>query len=197
MLLAARPNDARLELFMSVFLSQFGQYDESIQHLNKALALSPQKQQILFQLGSTYIQKGDIASATTALKKAFDLDPSFETSRILYAGALYYSGKKAEGDKILTDGFGTIYYDNDQLLQIYTNTKQYDRVIGIWKARIDKNPKNPDLHLSLASVYFASGNATQTIAELKIVAQLNPSMAAQAQQLITQIQNGTLKPGQQ
>jgi tetratricopeptide (TPR) repeat protein len=194
--LASRPDDARLELFMSVFLAQFGQYDESIEHLNKAAELSPNKQQILFQLGATYIQKGDIANAVTALKKAFDLDPSYDSARVLYAGALYYAGQNAAADKVLTDGFGTVLYDNDQLLQIYGNTKQYDRMIGIWKARVEAAPKDANIRLGLASAYFASGDTANTIAELKNVAQLDSSMAAQAQSLITQIENGSLKPGQ-
>lgn len=196
-LLRARPNDARLELFMSVFLAQFGQYDESLQHLTKASEFSPKKQQILFQLGSTYLQKGDSVHALEVLKKAFELDPTYETARVLYAGAFYYAGKKAEGDAILKEGFQTVLYDNDQLLQIYTNTKQYDRIIGIWKIRVEADPKNADKHLALASAYFAAGDGVNTIAELKKVAEINPSMAAQAQSLITQIQNGSLKPGQQ
>ncbi|TSC69631.1 MAG: hypothetical protein G01um101456_62 [Parcubacteria group bacterium Gr01-1014_56] len=195
--LSSRPGDARLELFMSVFLAQFGQYDASLEHLTKSLEFSPKKQQILFQLGATYIQKGDIAHAVEVLKVAFDLDPRYANARVLYAGALYYAGKSAQGDAVLTEGFGGVLYDNDQLLQVYGNTKQFDRVVGIWKIRVENNPKNADMHLGLASAYFAAGNGTQTIEELKIVAELNPSMAAQAQSLISQIQNGTLKPGQQ
>ena len=34
---------------MSVFLAQFGQYDDAITHLNKAAQLSPDKQQILME----------------------------------------------------------------------------------------------------------------------------------------------------
>jgi O-antigen ligase/tetratricopeptide (TPR) repeat protein len=195
-LLKSRPNDARLELFMSVFLGQFNQFDEAIQHLNTALAASPQKQQVLFQLGGTYIQKGDFAKAVETLKKAFDLDPSYDNARILYAGSLYFAGQKAEGDKLLTEKFGSVIVDNDQLLQLYGNTKQYDRVIAIWKIRIEKNPKDENALLGLASAYFVSGNIAGTIEELKAVAQVNPSRAAEMQSLISQIQSGALKPGQ-
>jgi O-antigen ligase/tetratricopeptide (TPR) repeat protein len=195
--LAGRPHDARLELFMSVFLLQFGQYNDAITELTRASQDSPDKQQILFQLGTTYIQKGDTAKALEILKKAFDLAPSYESARILYAGALYFAGQKTQGDAVLTEGFHTVLYDNDQLLQVYVNTKQYDRVIGIWQARVAKSPKDQNALLGLASAYFASGNASQTIATLKQVEQLNPAMAGEVEQLITQIQNGTLKPGQQ
>jgi Flp pilus assembly protein TadD len=58
-LLAARPNDARLELFMGVFYGQFGQNDQSLKFLQKAASDSPSKQQILFQTGITALQRGD------------------------------------------------------------------------------------------------------------------------------------------
>lgn len=195
-LLLSRKDDARLELFMSLFLSQFGQTDGSIAHLLKAAELSPKKQQILFQLGTVYLQKGETSKAIEILKNAFELDKTYGTARIVYAGALFYGGNKAEADKLLMDGFATVLVDDDQLLQIYNNTKQLDRVIGIWKLRVENAPKDANIHLGLASAYFASGNAARTIEELRKVAELNPSMAAEAQSLITQIQNGTLKPGQ-
>jgi tetratricopeptide (TPR) repeat protein/O-antigen ligase len=195
-LLKQRPNDARLELFMSVFLTQFGQYDDAITYLNKALSDSPQKQQIMFQLGNLYLQKGDSAKAIEVLKKAYDLEPKYETARIMYAGALYYAGRTAEADALLMEAFKTVLYDNDQLLQVYTNTKKFDRVVGIWKARVEQSPKDSNIMLGLASAYFAAGDGPNTIATLKKVAELNPTQAGEVQNLITQIQNGTLKPGQ-
>lgn len=195
-LLLQRPNDARLELFMSMLLAQFNQPDEALAHLKKAAALSPKKQQILFQLGTTYLQKGDSASAVAVLKSAFDLAPTYDDARVLYAGSLYYAGQKQQADALLTERFGTVLVDNDQLLQIYNNTKQHDRVIGIWQARVAKSPKDAQIHLGLAAAYFASGNVAQTIAELQKIAILNPAMAGEAQNIIKQIQAGTLKPGQ-
>ncbi len=67
----------------------------------------------------------------------------------------------------------------------------------IWKVRVAASPKDAQVELGLASAYFQSGDAANTIAALKQVGVLDPSMAAQANQLITQIQDGTLKPGQQ
>ena len=195
-MLIERSGDARLELFMSVFLLQFGQNDEALVHLKKASDLSPQKQQILFQLGSAYLQNNDITDAVTTFKKAFDLDPSYDDARVLYAGALYYAGQQAAGDAVLTEKFGTTIVDNDQLVQVYTNTKQYSRLIAIWKLRVQNAPSDPNMLLSLAGAYFASGDKADTITTLQQIAKLSPSQAAQMQSIITQIQNGTLKPGQ-
>lgn len=193
-LLKARPNDARLELFMSVFLAQFGQTDQALAHLQTASSLSPDKQQILFQIGNLYLQKGDIQNAVATFKKAYDLEQSYASARILYAASLYYAGQNAQADQLLTDGFGTVLYDDEQLLQIYTNTKQFGRVVAIWEARFKKSPNDANVALGLASVYFQAGDISKTIETLKTVAKLNPTMAAQVQSIISQIQDGSLKP---
>ncbi len=195
-MLADRPGDARLELFMSVFLLQFGQAQEALTHLQKAAALSPQKQQILFQLGSAYLETSDTADALPVFKKAFDLDPDYDDARVLYAGALYYAGQQAAGDAVLTEKFGNVIVDNDQLVQIYTNTKQYSRLIGIWKLRVQNASSTTNL-LGLAGAYFVSGDGADTIAELQQIIKEDPSQAGQMQAIITQIQSGALKPGQQ
>ncbi|HVZ76255.1 MAG TPA: O-antigen ligase family protein [Candidatus Paceibacterota bacterium] len=192
-LLAQRPNDARIELFDGIFLSQFGQYDQALAHLQHAAALSPDKQQILFQEGLMYVQEGDTASALPVLKKAFDLAPDYDQARIIYAGGLYYAGQQAAGDALLTERFGTTTVDDDQLLQFYQNTKQYERVIDIWNLRAAKNPADANTLYGLASAYFAAGNTTQTITILQQIIKDNPSLASQVEPIITQIQNGTLK----
>jgi O-antigen ligase/lipopolysaccharide biosynthesis regulator YciM len=193
-ILKERPTDSRIELFMGVFLDQFGQYDLALQHLQNALANSPDKQQILFQTGLTYLQKGDTQNALTTLKKAYDLEPKYQDARIYYAIGLYYAGQNGVADALLTQGFGTVLVDDDRIIQAYVTTKQFDRVVAIWKMRVQANPTDVQTHLGLAQAYFAQHDNADTIAELQKVSQLNVSLAPQMQQIITQIQNGTLKP---
>jgi tetratricopeptide (TPR) repeat protein/O-antigen ligase len=193
-LMAVRKNDARLELFAGVFHGQFGQYQEALAYLEKALEHSPNKQQILFQIGLINIQRGDVAAALPPLRQAFEIAPEYKDARIFYALGLYMSNQNAEADKLLTDGFGTVLFDDDRLLQVYTNTKQFNRVVGIWKTRVEKDPENTEKILGLASAYFAAGDKASTIAELQKISVVNPALAPQMQTLISQIQAGTLQP---
>jgi O-antigen ligase/tetratricopeptide (TPR) repeat protein len=193
-LLSERPGDARLEMFMGLFLLQYGQTEEALTHLTRASQYSPAKQQILFSLGQAYLTKGDTQNALSIFKKAFDEAPDYDLARITYAGALYVAGQTAQGDALLTEKFGTTLVDNDQVIQVYTNVKFYDRVIAILSARVSKNPQDATLHLNLASAYFAAGKINETIAELQKYAQLDPSKAGEIQTLISQIKAGTVKP---
>ena len=193
-LIAGRAGDARLELFNATLLGQFGQTQEAVSHLQKALQYSPQKQQILIQLGLTLLQAGDTQGALAALKKTFDSEPRYDAARNYYAVALYAAGQSAQADALLTERYGTTVVDDNQLLQAYMGLKLYDRAVAVWKKRIEANPDDVQLNLGLASVYFAAGNKADTIAILQKIARLQPSAALEMQNLIKQIQDGTLKP---
>jgi tetratricopeptide (TPR) repeat protein len=198
---AQRQHDARLELFMGAFYDAFGQYQNSIQWLQKALADSPKKQQIMFEEGVADINSGNTAGAVTLLKQAFEEEPSYADARILYASALYYNHDIQAGDQVLLSGpkeqgFGTLYVDDQRLMQVYINTKMYDRLIGIWKARVQKDPNTAQNYVGLASAYFAAGDKANTIAALRTAGEKDPTLKTQADSLIDQINSGKLKPGQ-
>jgi O-antigen ligase/tetratricopeptide (TPR) repeat protein len=194
-LIKQRPGDARIELFYAVFFGQFGQYKDAIEHLQEGLKDSPGKQQMLFQLGSTYIAQGDIQNALPPLELAFTEEPNYDLARTLYAAALYYAGQNAKADQILTEKFGSVFVDNQSLLQAYFSTKQYARLVKIYENRIAQNPADTQSLVGHAILnYFVTGNKGAAIAELQKVGALDASLAPQVQSFITQINNGTLKP---
>ncbi len=195
-LLAERPGDARLELFFAMFLNQAALHQEARDHFDVALALSPTKQQILFQSALTSLAINDTDAALRDFKKAYDLAPEFAEARMYYAMGLYSAGRAAEGDALLVEKYGTVLVDNERLLQLYNSLKMHSRVIGILESRVAKSPENADLRVNLAAGYFAAGDKARTIVELRKAAEINPSMAVQIEQLIKQINDGTLKPGQ-
>lgn len=186
-LMEVRRDDARLELFASGLYAQFGKTAEAISHAQRALALSPGKQQILFQLGLSYINAGEEEKALEAFKEAYDEAPENTQALVYYAMGQYYMGKREAGDKLIEERFGSTIVDNDQVLGVYSNLKYYDRMIAIWKLRVQKNPKDFNTNLALASAYYASGDRAATIAQLKAMQQLDPAKAGQLQSLIDQL----------
>jgi tetratricopeptide (TPR) repeat protein len=194
-LMAQRKDDARLELFAGTLLAQAGAYQQALQYLGQAAAHSPQKQQILFELGLVQIQSGDNQSAIATMKKAFDEEPAYDTARVMLAAAYYYAGQGTQGDQVLIDKWGTTIVDNAQLLQTYMNLKLYARAEAVWRLRIQGDPHNVQPYLGLASVYFQAGDNANTIATLKEAEAASPKDAAQLESIIAQIKDGTLKPG--
>jgi O-antigen ligase len=194
-LMTQRPNDARLELFYGVFLDQFAQYPDALAHLNAGLTDSPQKQQLLFELGATYLAEGDSKDALTPLAAAYNEDTSYNDALIFYATGLYYNGQSAQADALLQARFGTVEYDDQRLLQAWYTTKQYGRVADVYAARVAKDPT--DIQSAVAGAilrYFADGNKTAAVAALNTLSAANPSLSTQIQSFVSQLNAGTLKP---
>ena len=194
-LLAQRKGDARLELFYGVFLDQVGQYQAALAHLQNALIDSPKKQQILFEIGATYLAEGDNKDALPPLKQAYEETPQYDQALLYYATALYYNGDVADADVLLTRQYGNVYVDQQQVLQAYFATKMYSRLEKIYAARIAKDPT--DIQSAVADAvlqYFVTGNKAVGIAALNKLIAANPSVKTQIQSFIDQINAGTLKP---
>lgn len=95
------PNDARYQLFMGSFLSRIGQTDEALVYLNRAHELSPEKQAILFEIGSSYYNKKDFKKAGEVFKNAYELAPEYKLAQDLYFQSLLENKNFAELEKIL------------------------------------------------------------------------------------------------
>jgi len=96
---ALLPLDARYQLFAGGFLARVGQLDKAIEYLERAHALSPKKQTILFDLGSAYYNKKDMAKAEAAFKEAYNLAPEYGEAKKMYIQILEAVGKTAEAEK--------------------------------------------------------------------------------------------------
>ncbi len=184
------PNDARLHVFFGSFFQQLGQNDAAFAELVKAQALSPRKQQILFELGSIEMGRGNAAQSLAWFKQAYDLDHSFGQAAVYYAAALIRTGNPAAADAILEANFQTTTPDNDTLLQAYLDVHNYARVIALVKARADADPKNLKLRVQVAAAYLQSGDRASAIQTLQDAIAMDPSFAAQGQYYIQQIQKG-------
>jgi len=182
------PDDARLNLFLGVHLARFGQLAEAFPYIERAHELSPRKQTILFELAFNYLNRGETTRAVELLRKAFELEPTFDQARLLYAAAAIYNDNFALAEKLLTDRFGTAIVDNDQILQAYGAKGRYDLTRDIWLLRIEKNPLDVQAHLSLAATYYALGQSELAIEAIRKAAALDTSLRGQAEQLIQEIE---------
>lgn len=185
-----RPNDARLQLFFAKFLNQFGQYQEALQHLALASAASPNKQDIYFEAGlNTFDKMGDYQDALKPLAQAFNLDQQDDTARVYYAAGLYFAGDAKQADQLLIDRYGTSTPDDDTVLQVFFNTKQYARATAILQSRLAKNPQDVQSWVQLAQVEYTAGSKTQAIATLKSAEKAAPEYGSQLESIVTQLQN--------
>ncbi|MFZ2522095.1 MAG: O-antigen ligase family protein [Minisyncoccia bacterium] len=183
------PNDARYLVFAGSFFNRVGQFDEAIKYLDMAVKESPRKQSILFELGSSYIGKGDLPKMFEMFKKAYELEPSSNEALALYAvGAIYTKNiavLKELQSKISTEDL----IKDDRFLRAYSEIGDYQTVLTILNARLEKDPKNPQNNLLLASTYASLGQKQKAIEIIQKIINENPSFKAQGEGYIKEIES--------
>jgi Flp pilus assembly protein TadD len=184
------PDDVRILVFQSSFLRSTGRTAEAVEVLERAVALSPQKQQTLFELGLALLQSGRAPEALTRFKTAFDFAPENAQARMMYAAAAIYAGDLALRDSLITPEYRDQYVANDIVLRALYDTKSFDELIPLLTERSLLSPQDPQLRVSIAAVLREKGDTEGAIATLEKAGVDIPSFKPQADQYIAQLRSG-------
>ena len=160
------PYDVRTKFLAGSLLATVGAPDAALEVLNAAHEQAPKKQQILFAIAESYLQKKDYADALAAAKTAYYLAPQYSEAATIYATVAILDGKQGEADAVFKAN-PDLETTDDSVLQAYADSNQYAKVASIWKVRFSKDPNNPDLHVSYASTLAGFGDKQAAIAELR------------------------------
>ncbi|MGB3921677.1 MAG: O-antigen ligase family protein, partial [Minisyncoccia bacterium] len=76
--------DARYQLIAGSFLSSAGLFNEALLMLEEAKKSIPGKQQVYFEIGAVYINRGEPEKALEAFKEAYDLAPGYPEAKLIY-----------------------------------------------------------------------------------------------------------------
>jgi len=184
------PNDARAHLFAGTFFRNFGLVADAEKHFKKAVELSPQKQTMLFELATLYINSKRYSEALALLKKAHESEPNFEQARFMYALGAVYAGENELADALLAPLAGTSHMTDARLINAYASKNQYQKVAAIYEGVLEKDPKNSQIRTSLAATYLAMGNREAAIREIQRVIDENPSFKEEGEFYINEIRAG-------
>jgi O-antigen ligase/tetratricopeptide (TPR) repeat protein len=182
------PTDARYLVFAGSFFNRFGQYDEAIKYLERALIESPQKQSIYFELGTAYLGKGDKQKMFELFKIAYELKPSSQESQAIYAvGAIY-----TKNIKVLTELAPVLTKErvisDPRFLKAYSDIGDYNSVIEILNARLEIDPANLQNKYTLAETYAQLGQKQKAISLLNEMIIQEPKFKEQGEAIIKKIQ---------
>ena len=183
------PNDIREMIFLAAVYNKTQKYEEAISLLNKAIEIAPKKQQLYFELGTSYLNKGDNENGMATLKKSFDLDQTNGEARRIYAVSAIFAGQDALAEELMKEHGGTIQ-DDERFLKAYAQKNNFEKVVAILKIFIDKNPTNAQYRLNLAAVYLQAGYRTRSIEQLEKAIEANPGFKKQGEFYISEIKAG-------
>jgi len=183
------PDDIREMIFLAAVYNKTQKYEEAINLLNKAVEIAPKKQQLYFELGTSYLNKGDNENGMATLKKSFDLDQTNEEARRIYAVSAIFASKDTLAEELMKDHGGTIQ-DDERFLRAYAKRNNFEKVTAILKVFIEKNPTNIQYHLNLAAVYLQAGYRTKSIEQLQKAIEAIPDFKKQGEYYISEIKAG-------
>ncbi len=186
------PSDARYQVFLATLFTNYGLQDDALTAAQRALELSPNKQPIMFQLVSVYINRKEYDKAFEVAKQAYDLAPDFNETQKIYAAIAIYDKKddSPEIQALIAKNFDNGIPTDDRFISAYAAIGKFDKIIQIWQTRIAADSNNYQFHVSLAAAYLASGQRSKSIAELRTAIQLNPAFKATGENFISEIQAG-------
>jgi len=183
------PNDIREMIFLAAVYNKTQKYEEAISLLNKAIEVAPRKQQLYFELGTSYLNKGDNENGMATLKKSFDLDQNNEEARRIYAVSAIFAGQESLAEELMKDRGGTIQ-DDERFLRAYAQKNNFEKITAILKIFIEKNPTNIQYRLKLAAVYLQAGYRTKSIEQLQKAIEAIPDFKKQGEYYIGEIKAG-------
>lgn len=181
------PGDIRYMLFAGNLYSSGGQLDRAIAVMENAIELSPNKQQLYFELASAYFGKADFANGLATMKKALELDTTYEEARKTYATGLILAGQDSEAEKLIKEGFGTEFIPDARMANAYASKKEFAKVATIFEKIVAANPSDFNSHLKLAAAYAELKQNAKAIAEIQKVIELNPAFKEQGEAYINQL----------
>ncbi|MBI5140214.1 MAG: O-antigen ligase family protein [Candidatus Vogelbacteria bacterium] len=191
------PTDSRYLVFLGGLYSIYGQGQPSnelntvaIKYLSDALKYSPKKQTIMFQLVGAFINAKEYDRAYEVAKFAYTEEPKFGEAAKIFAIAAVYNKKEAEAMSVLKEHGFSEEEMGGQLISAYSGAGMYDKVIAILNKGVLANPKNANLHVSLAAAYLAMGQRSRAVDELEVAGLLDPALKGQTDFYISEIKAG-------
>ncbi|MCK9352071.1 MAG: O-antigen ligase family protein [Candidatus Paceibacterota bacterium] len=185
------PNDARYESFAGMLFIRSNMNAEALVHFAKAHELSPKKQTISFNLISAELNAGENDKAVALAKETYELEPKFDDAAITYATTLLRSGKISEGQKLLTERFGTDLVYNENLITAYAANKQFDKIITILQKKLATG-EDSQTRLRLAAAFLETGDKANAILEIQKIQAANPNFKEQGDAYINEIRTGKI-----
>ncbi|HVW71700.1 MAG TPA: O-antigen ligase family protein [Candidatus Paceibacterota bacterium] len=182
---AARPADARVLLQLSLAYRAAGDISDAYQATQRALALSPQKFQIIEEAGIEAWQLGDMKTAAEDFANAYALTPGSDDAAAYGAAGKIITGDVPAGKQILLDHFGTTTVQNQILIFAYYGAKDYTDIVPLLEASY-RNAPTPETGFQLATAYALDGRYTDAKKLVNAIVAANPAMAANAKQFFTQ-----------
>lgn len=184
------PTDIRYLIFYSGFLSQFGMYDSSLEQLIKAKNISPNKQDIYFEIINTLFSLNRKQDALSYAEQSYNINPSNKKASLVYAYVLEQNGRSEDALNLINKIPEAELVFDDVYINILATKKDWNSVINIAKRRIELEPNVSRHNITLVAAYIQANRRDEAISVLESMIIKDPSFKQQGEYYISQIKAG-------
>lgn len=179
-LVAEKPGDARIHVFIGTYYRSINQIDKAAEQMAIARSLSPNKQAIIHQQAFIELSRGNNEVARDMLKESYELDTRNLEAKEYYAASLFYvPGEITPRDLMNDEATKFRFAKSDFIISSATQANDFDFVAMMYQYRVDQEPdarqnwrNTPQNWASLAYAYYRNGdkeNALRVLEESKTV----------------------------
>lgn len=190
-LVALRPDDRALKVYLGGMHAAAGQVDQAAAILDPVLAAEPTHFDALMHLASGYLFAGDLDRASVYAARALALRPSSADAAKLQGMVHWQQGRTREAETLFTAAAAADPRDPMPHLwmgMILGQQMRYADARRRFEAALSKNPLLGDALLGMADTFAATGAFGQARVALERAAQAepnNPRLAAARDRILT------------
>lgn len=164
--------------------------EKAEEFIKKALALNKGNPRYWYELGQAYLSQGKLTQSVETFETALDLNPNLALSQWFLGMVYFRAGEIQKALEHIEKALDLGYYemlslsDIKQLINVYYQVKDFQKIVDLYKLAVYKDPKDPQLHASLAAAYAAIGDYQNAAFEVQKAAALDPTYATEAMKFI-------------
>ncbi len=192
-MVAEKPGDARLEVFLASFYRTVGDLPKAAEHMAIARSLSPHKQAIILQQGAIELSQGKNIEARDFFKEAYELDTANLEATEYYIASLFYTKDIETANSLLAEAtpeLKTRLAGSDFVVGAVNAAGSFGFLASLYETRLETDSTNPQNWASLAYVYYQLKENDKAVSTLERATVAVPTFAPTAQCFSTNIKKG-------
>lgn len=184
------PFDAIAMYYLGLINNKNGNYSEAREVFQKALILSPDNQNVLYQLAINAVLVDDNSSALEYLKRSYELNPQDKEIRIRYACFAIYTGNTSLGDTLLASIVKNNEDVDDRIIKAYFSVNQPEKNVQLLQNIAERHPDNQKVAIYLATAYALMGEKAQSAKVMERLIEAVPGVAVEATDYMNKLNSG-------
>ena len=157
------PGDAKYPLFATYLYRSLGRTIEAKEMIKLAREISPNKQVILFNLGTFLLDDGQFTEALDIYKQAYESAPAYEKAARLYGLAALYAEKEDITKEVLAKFYDVYPIPDPAYINFFVSQGKFDLVRDLLLQAIDNEPNQYQYYFQLVGTYIELNEKDQLV----------------------------------